>query len=470
MKKENALSAEKRHLKEQKELASLERKSAASTTFLKYVGLALVILTVVYIADEIASNLYDKMKPYMIFDLCNIGSFSTADPEYEGAISKMAIATIPTYILTFLLPLYKMLPDKFGRKPFLVINTLGMGLGMLLCMIAGNIYWYVIGTVVTTFFTPNDIQVIYIMEVAPQKHRAKFCSITKGIALMSVSLIGVLRSTFYSEANPESWRMVFLIPVLVTLVIGVSCILLTHETPAYIKQRTDYLKKTDEERASDEANRKAEATGFLPAWRYITHSKQLKWVLIVMCIFEVAVGIKGYENETLIAFGHLENINLFLIIEPLVYAIYAFFSGFLSDWMGRKNSCLLFAVTCILGQLAFILLARNGAGIVAISIANGIFYGGLWSFSDCLFFVIPAESTPTHIRSSVTGVITYTGGIQMIVSMILGVMFSKIGSQNVSLLQLFTFIPILVIATILFAINIKETKDVDITDVEKANL
>ena len=42
------------------------------------------------------------------------------------------------------------------------------------------------------FFIPNDAQVIYIMEVSPEKHRAKLCSITKGIALLSVSLIGVL--------------------------------------------------------------------------------------------------------------------------------------------------------------------------------------------------------------------------------------------------------------------------------------
>ena len=44
-----------------------------------------------------------------------------------------------------LVPFYKALADKFGRKPFLVLNTLGMGVGMALAWWSPNMVLYFIG-------------------------------------------------------------------------------------------------------------------------------------------------------------------------------------------------------------------------------------------------------------------------------------------------------------------------------------
>ena len=192
----------------------------------------------------------------MIFDLFKVPNSDVNAQEYANAISLMAIATIPSYIITAVNPIYKTLADRFGRKIFLVINTAGMGLGMLICMIAPNVYVFIIGMCVMSFFTPNDMQVIYLMETAPKEHRAKLCSITKGIGLLSVSLIGVLRSIFYDPARLSSWRMVYLVPVLICLVISILALIFTRETPVFVESRLEYLEKSDEQR---EAERKAAA-------------------------------------------------------------------------------------------------------------------------------------------------------------------------------------------------------------------
>ena len=68
---------------------------------------------------------------------------------------------------------YKPLSDRFGRKIFLVINTLGMSLGMLMIALSHNLALYVVGAVIIFFFVPHDMQVVYVMESAPAKHRAK---------------------------------------------------------------------------------------------------------------------------------------------------------------------------------------------------------------------------------------------------------------------------------------------------------
>ena len=161
----------------EKKLAVLRKKEADSLAFLKNMTLIMVILTVIYVVDEITSNI-NLMRPYMIFDLFRIPGADAASDEYANAVSKMAITSIPTYLFMFLMPFYKSFSDRFGRKIFLVINTVGMGVGMLLCMIAPNYVWYIIGTVLYGFFTPNDMQVIYIMEVAPKERRATYCSVT----------------------------------------------------------------------------------------------------------------------------------------------------------------------------------------------------------------------------------------------------------------------------------------------------
>ena len=48
-------------------------------------------------------------------------------------------------------------------------------------------------------FIPNDVQVMYIMESAPEQHRAKLCSMTKTIAYIGVAGIPFLRMAFMGD-------------------------------------------------------------------------------------------------------------------------------------------------------------------------------------------------------------------------------------------------------------------------------
>ncbi len=79
---------------------------------------------------------------------------------------------------------YKPLSDRFGRKIFLVINTLGMSLGMLVIALSHNLALYVVGAVIIFFFVPHDMQVVYVMESAPSKHRAKIYSRAEALKIM----------------------------------------------------------------------------------------------------------------------------------------------------------------------------------------------------------------------------------------------------------------------------------------------
>ncbi len=475
MKKEE--KEKRRREREANELLLIDKRIAKSNKFVKLLFLSIIIVTVIYIVDEIASNVDAKMRTFVIYDLFHINYGNTGSEEYAKAVSTMNLATIPTYLAFFFLPLYKMLADRFGRKLFIVLNTIGMGIGMLLCMIAPNYILYLIGVIIIFFFIPNDAQVIYIMEVSPEKHRAKLCSITKGIALLSVSLIGVFKTIFYNPEDLTTWRLVFLIPVILAFVIGLLSIFLTAETPVFLKNRKEYLSKTEEEREEEKKKAledKTKAGGIKGAFHFIVHNKQLRWITIILIIFQLAIGVVGYENETMQYSGQTDNLNSsFHIIEPIVYAIFAFFSGFLSDWVGRKKSCVIFGAVGVIGEIGFILCAKfmpyTIGQTVILAIFNGLMYGGLWSLSDCLFLVMPAESTPTNIRASVNGLITYTGGVGKIIGLLLGILFPIIGgSKNVGYLQLFIFVPVVIITIILLGLKVKETKGINLDKVEES--
>ena len=466
MKKETAEQTQRRHQREMRELARL-KKSAAKPSLVHGFWFLLVVLTIIYIADEISSNMNGIMRTYTIFDLFKVPNSDPNTPEYSNAISVLAIATIPSSLITALNPLYRTLADRFGRKIFLFINTLGMGIGLLVAMIAPNPYNYIVGVCITAFFTPNDMQVIYLMETAPIEHRAKLCSITKGIGLLSVSLIGVFRSMFYNPADVTTWRMVYLIPVIIAIAIAIVAWLFTRETPVFLQKRIAWLEKSDEDRRKEEEAGNSQKSSIGEAVRYIVHSKQLRMVVIVLFVFSMGIAFSGYTNEIMLAGGHMtdEDINLFLIIEPIVYAICAFFSGFATDALGRKNSGVLFGIMAILGQCVFVFGSKIGIGPVALALANGIMFGGMWSLSDLLFLVLPGESAPTRIRATVMAVISYAYISNLIVTMLVGIFYASIGSANIGMFQLCLFVPIMLFSIIFLKLKVKETKGTDLNKV-----
>jgi len=446
----------------EKELEILRKKESDSLSFLKNMTVIMVILTVIYVVDEITSNI-NLMRPYMIFDLFKIPGANAASDEYAVAVSKMAVTTIPTYLFTALLPIYKSFSDRFGRKIFLVINTLGMGVGMLICMVAPNYVWYIIGTVIYGFFTPNDMQVIYIMEVAPKERRATFCSVTKGIALLSVSLIGVLRSIFYDPSDLTTWRLVFIVPVVMALAIGALSILLLRETPVFLQRRIKELEGAPS--AEEHTEEKKENYGIKDTFRYMMHDTQIRALVLILTLFMCAVALTGYAAETMLAYGMTDaEMNTFYTVEPVVYAVFAFFSGFLTDWLGRKKSGILFGVLAIAGEIAFVLAAVFGAGPVLLAFANGLMYGGLWSFSDLLYIVVPSESVPTERRASVVGLLQYTALANMVLTIIIGVLYQYIGSLRIGLIQLVFFVPFMVLSVLYVGKHLRETQDVDLNE------
>lgn len=184
--------------------------------------------------------------------------------------------------LNVLILFYKPLSDRFGRKPFLVLNTFFMGLGLFVIYLANSLWIYVIGSVLVGFFVSEDIQVVYLLETAPKKHRGMILSFSKGFAVLGTMIVPLLRKTVMANDDAR-WRYVYLGAAIVGFLVSFIALLTSRESPVFLESRMAYLRLSDEGRAELKASKekeKASQGGFFEGLRFAFTHKQLRSLLI----------------------------------------------------------------------------------------------------------------------------------------------------------------------------------------------
>ena len=457
--------------KEQKEIARLE-KASTFHNHKHYFLILIIVLSIVYIVDELTSNVRGVVETQTICDLFNT---TFGSDEYNNASGTLGLVTTAASLIYLISPFYKSLADKYGRKLFLVINTIGMGVGMLVCIISKSVAVYIFGCVLMTFFTPNDMQVIYIMECAPKEHRAKLCSITKGLALISVSLLGLFVKLFVNDAVPSTWRNVFIIPIILAFVIGIAAIFFVQETPVYTKKRLEYLKASEEERTvqieEEKAKEDDDHVSVGAAIKYIISHKQTRAIALVAFFLAFASGYTG-KYQPMMQAGVANNVlstagvTTILMFYPIINGIFTMIGGFFTDSLGRKKSALILGLWAALGLAVFAYGCIFPLNPYITGFAYGISIAGLWSVSDMIYFIITSESTPTHIRTSVVGTMQIVGMVGTALNMIYNNVVTMVaGSLRLPVVLTIAYLPLMALSLIIMMVMVKETKDVDLDDV-----
>ena len=124
---------EKVKARESKELSRLQLLRSKPEPK-NYVTWIFFLVILVHIIDEIASNCSAYVQSSVVTDFFVIGQGMT----YENGLAVLASFSGITMLLQLVAPFYKSLADRFGRKPFLVINTYGMALGLVLCFLSSD--------------------------------------------------------------------------------------------------------------------------------------------------------------------------------------------------------------------------------------------------------------------------------------------------------------------------------------------
>ena len=163
---------------EQKEIKRLKRMQGRSNSS-KYFFVLLMLIAIVNILDEVTSNLTVTVQSSFVTEFFVNNPFMGKYYTFQEGLALHSGVGVFTYVLGIFTPFYKALADKWGRKPLFAISTLGMAVGLFVIYLSSSYIMFLVGFAIISFFMGHDIQIIYILEEAPDKHRAKIYSFLK---------------------------------------------------------------------------------------------------------------------------------------------------------------------------------------------------------------------------------------------------------------------------------------------------
>ena len=218
---------EKQRQREAKELVRREKqfKFKENKFYLIYL---FMILSLVFITDEIASTISIQFQSNIINDFF----VTNLNMSYGEGLSLFSALGFITYPVSLLMVLYRPLADKFGRKPFLIINTFCMALGLFIVYLSREIVVYMIGGTLMGFMVSHDMQAVYILECSSEKTRARNYSLVKAVAILGTLLIPLLRATLMQNVSSR-WHLVYLVPAIIGFVLSFVALLFAKETHTF---------------------------------------------------------------------------------------------------------------------------------------------------------------------------------------------------------------------------------------------
>lgn len=461
--------------KKQKEIARLE-KEQAKQKWKGYIAYLLFVVTVIYIADEVVSQINTQMQSVIASQV-----FAPLVGD-EFAVARLTAVGTFTMISTVLAMFYRPLSDRFGRKIFLVINTLGMGVGIVIIGLCTSIPVYILGAMIIGFFTPHDMQAVYVQECAPPEHRGKMYSTVKCFATVGIVLIPVLRSIFIKGADMSGWRFVYIIPGLIAIVAAIIALIGIRESDAFIESRLRTLKMSDEDREKEAQNaRKAngEKTGIIQGMKFLFSHKQTRWILVAYCALMLGICVTTYY-ETILTTGYAQQfvatgldlaaaktqatsiVTQALMLFSVGSGLAQLFPGFVADKLGRKKAVIASSVVVLVGFLGYYFGSQYNWNPYFVGALCGACTGAYWALTDILLLMV-SESVPTSIRASVA---TASGLVILVPTMVIMIavmaVVNILGDAAITTIILATVVPgmLLTILTLLF--KVKETNGVDL--------
>jgi len=452
-----------RKRKEEKELAKWknEKKKPIKKTYYWYL---LLILSLISIIDEVTANIGTQMQSL------------TATYLFEGRLSIMSLLQIFSLPTAALAIFFKAKSDKYGRKLFLFINIFCMGMGLFLTFFAGQIggipgiITYILSMMIVNFSITGKMQVVYIMETAPQGKRATTYATVKAIANAGVVLIPIFREIFMGD-NPEKWHMVYLLPAILALVLSLIFLLTARESEMFLENRIKYLEMSDIERQEmnkESNNNSSQQGGLGNALRFAFAHKQLRWLFIVGLIYIIGSMGTAYYEAMLNVFFDTAGVTTVLLFLPFANAVVTFAAGWLGDHEGRKMTNMLSMLVSFFSFLLFYIGCIRQWNPAVIGIMLGSYIGSYYACSDSIGSIMISESSPTNLRASMLsamGIFHMIGGIVSRLFPIIVLLVSGDNYRVLGLAIIMAAVPTMFFACIFFIKNVGDTTQININTV-----
>ena len=169
-----------------------------------------------------------------------------------------------------------------------------------------------------------------------------------------------------------------------------------------------------------------------------------------------------YESSMHVAGMSTADITKSMFVLPIVYACLTFLSGFIADSIGRKKLIVGASVLSAAGFILFAIGINNLWNPYLIGGFCGLYQGCYWIGRDYMNIMM-TEKVPTDIRASVVG----AEGLLVIIGLVVGYILAVVGMlvMPVYLTCLVIAVPVVIIAAIMLALYVKETKGANLDEI-----
>lgn len=455
-------------LKEKRQLEKLTRMQSKST-WAGYFAMLLFLVGFVNIIDEVTSNLSVSVQSSFVTEFFVNNGFLGKSYTFEEGLSLHTSISIISYVFGIITPFYKALADKWGRKPLFALSTFGMSIGLFIIYFSPNYLVFLLGYGIIGFFYSHDVQIIYILEESPKKHRARIYSILKSLGIFGVVCIPLLRN-FLMGNDATKWRSIFAFPAVCGVIATALILIFAKDTKVFLKDRTAYLsipyevRQAEKQRIKEEKKAQRNQSGVFNAVKYIFANKDTKSLIISHIIFDAGMPAIAlyYESSMHIAGMTTEDITKSLFVLPIVYALLTLCSGFVADLIGRKKTVTIAGVLCVVGFILFAVGINQLWNPYLVGGLCGLYQGCYWIGRDYMNIMM-TEKVPTDIRASVVG----AEGLLLIIGLAVGYLLTIIGMlfMEVWLTCLLVALPCVVVSVIMLAVRVSETKGANMDEV-----
>ena len=443
-------------VKEAVELKKWE-KEVARKSFAGYLVLIVIICALIRLVDEFVTSAGSSMQSAIAVEYFPNLSFAEA-------ISSYSIVGTALLVFSIFATIFATFADKWGRKKVLIISTLGMAFGMLVCAWSPNFAVHLIGRAIIAFFISTDFHAIYIMEVSPDKKRSSFVAVASVLGYLGVMLVSFGRGLF-TENELLNWRGVYLMPAFFAVLLGVLLLIFGRETKVFLDNRIKYLRKPIEERKLEAKEHKSNSNNLGKAFRFIFKHKQPR-ILVIAGIFQnfAIMAYYGFYESIMTESGlTTTETTQALLMYPIASALCAVLIGWLGDKVGRKFSCIVSSLLAFSGLILFIMACIYHWNPYMIGLLYGYEIGSFWAFGNNMGLAF-SETIPTDIRSSCAAA---RGLIAVAVSIVAAISINIMIAvfNNINIVCLIWGALFLGVSIIIYATKAKETNGADLNAV-----
>jgi MFS family permease len=417
----------------------------------RYMYYSVLIMGLINLIDIFSSNAAPLVVSYVVdeFFVSKGVPENIAYAQYGIIMSSLSVFMLFGLVI-------KYIADRYGRKPALIINIIGISLSALLVLFSQSFLIYALGVLIGAVFLNADMQMLFTSEECPKEKRSQFINTVRIVGLCGAILVLVFRFIFMSGPNPN-WRALWLLPLIGGIIVTLISIFTLKESSVYLTMKAQRAVHPE---------LKTDKVSFIKAMKSIRKLKNFRLIMITFVVGTLAVlgafTDSNYMQPYLSQNFSFNEVNFIYILRFVISIPLSALIGLINDKIGRTTGLYTHLILIPIFLILTILFVHIG-NFVITGIFYGIFIYSVW-LTPATTGTIISELTPTKYRGTIGVYLLIIGYIVLAAStVIFSVMVIWLEFET---LFLIAFIPGCLVAIPIVFKLVPETKATDLTKVE----